>query len=70
MSLIEENYAVIMPIMFPAFCRIAKEHWNSSIVSIVNNVLQTFMERHSSLFDELMSSCAAERQERELISYL
>lgn len=62
MSLIEENNAVIMPIMFPALYRISKEHWNQTIVALVYNVLKTFMEMNSKLFDELTSSYKAERQ--------
>lgn len=62
MSLIEENNAVIMPIMFPALYRISKEHWNQTIVALVYNVLKTFMEMNSKLFDDLTASYKAERQ--------
>lgn len=62
MSLIEENNFVIMPIMFPALYRISKEHWNQTIVALVYNVLKTFMEMNSKLFDELTASYKAERQ--------
>ncbi|CAG0891856.1 unnamed protein product [Darwinula stevensoni] len=65
MSLIEENNAVIMPIMFPALYRISKEHWNPTIVALVYNVLKTFMEMNSRLFDELTSSYKAERQKEK-----
>ncbi|XP_014661997.1 PREDICTED: serine/threonine-protein phosphatase 2A 56 kDa regulatory subunit epsilon isoform-like [Priapulus caudatus] len=62
MSLIEENSAVILPIMFPALYRISKEHWNQTIVALVYNVLKTFMEMNSKLFDELTSNYKSERQ--------
>jgi serine/threonine-protein phosphatase 2A regulatory subunit B' len=62
MSLIEENNAVIMPIMFPALYRISKEHWNQTIVSLVYNVLKTFMEMNPDLFNNLTTSYKAERQ--------
>lgn len=62
MSLMEENNHVIMPIMFPALYRISKEHWNQTIVALVYNVLKTFMEMNSKLFDELTVSYKAERQ--------
>lgn len=62
MSLIEENSTVILPIMFPALYRISKEHWNQTIVALVYNVLKTFMEMNSKLFDELTSNYKAERQ--------
>ncbi|XP_031833517.1 serine/threonine-protein phosphatase regulatory subunit widerborst isoform X2 [Nomia melanderi] len=62
MSLIEENNHVIMGIMFPALYRISKEHWNPTIVALVYNVLKTFMEMNSRLFDELTASYKSERQ--------
>ncbi|CAG0912222.1 unnamed protein product [Notodromas monacha] len=62
LTLIEENNPVIMPIMFPALYRISKEHWNQTIVALVYNVLKTFMEVNSPLFDELTASYKAERQ--------
>ncbi len=62
LTLIEENNPVIMPIMFSALYRISKEHWNQTIVALVYNVLKTFMEVNSPLFDELTASYKAERQ--------
>lgn len=61
-SLIEENSDTILPIMFPALYRISKEHWNQTIIALVYNVLKTFMEINSQLFDELTSSYKGERQ--------
>lgn len=58
----EENNHVIMPIMFPALYRISKEHWNQTIVALVYNVLKTFMEMNSKLFDDLTATYKAERQ--------
>lgn len=51
-----------MPIMFPALYRISKEHWNQTIVSLVYNVLKTFMEMNPDLFNSLTTSYKAERQ--------
>lgn len=62
LSLIEEHTNVIMPIMFPALYRISKAHWNQTIVALVYNVLKTFMELNSRLFDELTASYKLERQ--------
>ncbi|XP_077493300.1 serine/threonine-protein phosphatase regulatory subunit widerborst isoform X2 [Amblyomma americanum] len=62
LSLIEENNQVVMPLMFPALYRISKEHWNQTIVALVYNVLKTFMEMNSKLFDELTSAYKTERQ--------
>merc|ERR1712227_502670 len=66
MSLIEENNQVIMPIMFPALYRISKEHWNQTIVALVYNVLKTFMEMNSRLFDDLTASYKADRQKEKM----
>lgn len=65
MSLIEENNHVIMGIMFPALYRISKEHWNQTIVALVYNVLKTFMEMNSKLFDDLTASYKSERQKEK-----
>lgn len=65
MSLIEENSNSILPIMFPALYRISKDHWNQTIVALVYNVLKTFMEMNSKLFDELTSNYKAERQKEK-----
>lgn len=62
LTLIEENNKVIMPLMFPPLYRISKEHWNQTIVALVFNVLKTFMEVNSKLFDELTASYKTERQ--------
>lgn len=51
-----------MPIMFPALYRISKEHWNQTIIALVYNVLKTFMEVNSKLFDELTANYKGERQ--------
>jgi len=55
-SLIEENQSVVMPIMFPALFRVSKEHWNQAILTLVYNVLKTFMEMNSTLFEELTAN--------------
>jgi serine/threonine-protein phosphatase 2A regulatory subunit B' len=62
MTLIEENSNVVLPIMFPALYKIFKEHWNQTIVALVYNVLKTFMEMNSKLFDELTANYKSERQ--------
>ncbi|RWS31710.1 serine/threonine-protein phosphatase 2A 56 kDa regulatory subunit epsilon-like isoform [Leptotrombidium deliense] len=65
LSLIEENSNVVMPIMFPALYRISKEHWNQTIIALVYNVLKTFMEVNSKLFDELTANYKQERQKEK-----
>lgn len=65
LSLIDEHNAAIMPIMFPALYRISKEHWNQTIIALVYNVLKTFMEMNSKLFDDLTASYKSERQKEK-----
>lgn len=65
MSLIDENSNVILPIMFSCLYRISKDHWNQTIVALVYNVLKSFMEMNSRLFDELTSSYKADRQKEK-----
>ena len=65
LSMIEENSDAIMPIMFPALYKISKEHWNQTIIALVYNVLKTFMEMNSRLFDELTASYKSERQKEK-----
>lgn len=62
MGFIEEHSNTILPIMFPALYRISKEHWNQTIIALVYNVLKTFMEMNSKLFDELTANYKSERQ--------
>uniref|UniRef100_A0A1I8G022 Serine/threonine protein phosphatase 2A regulatory subunit n=2 Tax=Macrostomum lignano TaxID=282301 RepID=A0A1I8G022_9PLAT len=61
-SLVEEHNEVLMPILFPAFYRISREHWNQTIVAMVYNVLKTFMEMNTKLFDDLTNAYKNERQ--------
>ena len=44
------------------------EHWNQTIVALVYNVLKTFMEMNSKLFDELTANYKAERQRYAIAS--
>ncbi|MBN3318002.1 2A5B phosphatase, partial [Atractosteus spatula] len=62
LSLIEENCAVILPLVFSTLYRVSKEHWNQTIVSLIYNVLKTFMEMNSKLFDDLTASYKLEKQ--------
>uniref|UniRef100_A0A671RVR0 Serine/threonine protein phosphatase 2A regulatory subunit n=1 Tax=Sinocyclocheilus anshuiensis TaxID=1608454 RepID=A0A671RVR0_9TELE len=62
LSLIEENCQVILPLVFGTLYRVSKEHWNQTIISLIYNVLKTFMEMNSKLFDDLTSSYKVEKQ--------
>uniref|UniRef100_A0A4W5RPR6 Serine/threonine protein phosphatase 2A regulatory subunit n=1 Tax=Hucho hucho TaxID=62062 RepID=A0A4W5RPR6_9TELE len=62
LSLIEENCQVILPLVFATLYRVSKEHWNQTIVSLIYNVLKTFMEMNSKLFDDLTATYKVEKQ--------
>ncbi|XP_061545248.1 serine/threonine-protein phosphatase 2A 56 kDa regulatory subunit delta isoform isoform X3 [Phycodurus eques] len=51
MSLISDNAAGILPIMFPALYKNSKSHWNKTIHGLIYNALKLFMEMNQKLFD-------------------
>lgn len=51
-SLISENTAEILPIMFSSLYRNHKSHWNRTIHGLVYNALKLFMELDPKLFEE------------------
>ncbi|XP_041094020.1 serine/threonine-protein phosphatase 2A 56 kDa regulatory subunit beta isoform [Polyodon spathula] len=65
LSLIEDNCSIILPIIFATLYRVSKEHWNQTIVSLIYNVLKTFMEMNTKLFDELTASYKVEKQKEQ-----
>ncbi|XP_032578012.1 serine/threonine-protein phosphatase 2A 56 kDa regulatory subunit gamma isoform isoform X4 [Drosophila sechellia] len=69
MSLISDNSALILPIMFPALNRNSKTHWNKTIHGLIYNALKLFMEMNQRLFDECSKNYKQEKQmEREKLS--
>ncbi|KAH8295024.1 hypothetical protein KR018_005941 [Drosophila ironensis] len=69
MSLIADNSAVILPLMFPALNRNSKTHWNKTIHGLIYNALKLFMEMDQRLFDECSKNYKQEKQmEREKLS--
>ncbi|XP_061693318.1 serine/threonine-protein phosphatase 2A 56 kDa regulatory subunit delta isoform isoform X2 [Syngnathoides biaculeatus] len=52
MSLISDNAATILPIMFPALYKNSKSHWNKTIHGLIYNALKLFMEMNQKLFDD------------------
>ena len=77
MSLISDNAATILPIMFPALYRNSKNHWNKvrpekyviffqnfflqTIHGLIYNALKLFMEMNQKLFDECTQQYKVER---------
>uniref|UniRef100_A0A8C5GYH1 Serine/threonine protein phosphatase 2A regulatory subunit n=1 Tax=Gouania willdenowi TaxID=441366 RepID=A0A8C5GYH1_GOUWI len=52
MSLISDNAAKILPVMFPSLYRNSKSHWNKTIHGLIYNALKLFMEMNQKLFDD------------------
>jgi len=65
MSLITENAAVILPIMFPALYKNTKAHWNKTIHGLIYNALKLFMEMNHKLFDECSQRYKIEKQKEK-----
>uniref|UniRef100_A0A8C9WSG0 Serine/threonine protein phosphatase 2A regulatory subunit n=1 Tax=Scleropages formosus TaxID=113540 RepID=A0A8C9WSG0_SCLFO len=61
MSLISDNAARILPIMFPALYRNSKTHWNKTIHGLIYNALKLFMEMNQKLFDDCTQQFKAEK---------
>jgi hypothetical protein len=57
LTLVMANIDVIMPIIFPALCRVGKKkHWNQEFVALVLSVLKTFLFMNDKLFNALAAS--------------
>ncbi|XP_045469739.1 serine/threonine-protein phosphatase 2A 56 kDa regulatory subunit gamma isoform-like isoform X4 [Harmonia axyridis] len=66
MSLVSENAAEILPLMFHSLYKNSKTHWNKTIHGLIYNALKLFMEMNQKLFDECTQQYRQERQkERE-----
>ncbi|XP_066996485.1 serine/threonine-protein phosphatase 2A 56 kDa regulatory subunit gamma isoform isoform X1 [Anabrus simplex] len=65
MSLISDNAAEILPIMFPSLYRNSKSHWNKTIHGLIYNALKLFMEMNQKLFDECTQQYRQERQKEK-----
>ncbi|XP_014219256.1 serine/threonine-protein phosphatase 2A 56 kDa regulatory subunit gamma isoform isoform X2 [Copidosoma floridanum] len=68
MSLISDNYAAILPIMYPALYRNSRNHWNKTIHGLIYNALKLFMEMNQKLFDECTQQYQQDRaKERKML---
>uniref|UniRef100_A0A671T4D1 Serine/threonine protein phosphatase 2A regulatory subunit n=1 Tax=Sinocyclocheilus anshuiensis TaxID=1608454 RepID=A0A671T4D1_9TELE len=65
MSLISDNAAKILPIMFPALYRNSKSHWNKTIHGLIYNALKLFMEMNQKLFDDCTQQFRAEKNKEK-----
>lgn len=60
-NLIKQNRKVILPIIFPALERNARNHWNQAVQSLTLNVRKLF----SDIDPELVEECLLKFQEDE-----
>uniref|UniRef100_A0A8C1DUF4 Serine/threonine protein phosphatase 2A regulatory subunit n=1 Tax=Cyprinus carpio carpio TaxID=630221 RepID=A0A8C1DUF4_CYPCA len=65
MSLISDNAARILPIMFPSLYRNSKTHWNKTIHGLIYNALKLFMEMNQKLFDDCTQQFRAEKNKEK-----
>ncbi|XP_043998413.1 serine/threonine-protein phosphatase 2A 56 kDa regulatory subunit gamma isoform isoform X2 [Gambusia affinis] len=65
MSLISDNAAKILPIMFPSLYRNSKTHWNKTIHGLIYNALKLFMEMNQKLFDDCTQQFRAEKNKEK-----
>ncbi|XP_033227030.1 serine/threonine-protein phosphatase 2A 56 kDa regulatory subunit gamma isoform isoform X4 [Belonocnema kinseyi] len=65
MSLISDNYSVILPIMYPALYRNSRNHWNKTIHGLIYNALKLFMEMNQKVFDECSQQYCQDRQKEK-----
>jgi len=55
LSLVAENFEVILPIIFPALYNTAKHHWNNSIRTMATNSLQILLNIDEQEFNKVVS---------------
>lgn len=60
-TLISENAATLVPLVFPALYQ-SKEHWNKTIHGLIYNALKLFMEMNQRLFDECTQMYKTQKQ--------
>ncbi|XP_055879960.1 serine/threonine-protein phosphatase 2A 56 kDa regulatory subunit gamma isoform-like isoform X2 [Biomphalaria glabrata] len=64
LSLISDNVATVLPLMFPALYK-TQQHWNKTIHGLIYNALKLFMEMNQKLFDDCTQQYKAERQKEK-----
>uniref|UniRef100_F6V7N6 Serine/threonine protein phosphatase 2A regulatory subunit n=1 Tax=Ciona intestinalis TaxID=7719 RepID=F6V7N6_CIOIN len=65
MSLVSDNTAIILPIIFPALYKNSKTHWNKTIHGLIYNALKIFMEMNQKLFDECTQKYKMDKQKEK-----
>ena len=68
-NLIKQNRKVILPIIFPALEKNARNHWNQAVQSLTLNIRKIFSDIDPELFEEcLLKFQEDEAQEQEIKS--
>ncbi|GAV85752.1 B56 domain-containing protein [Cephalotus follicularis] len=68
-NLIKQNRKVILPIIFPALEKSARNHWNQAVQSLTLNVRKIFSDTDPELFEEcLLKYQENEAQEKDIKS--
>ena len=66
-NLVKQNMKVILPIIFPALEKNARQHWNQAVQSLTLNVRKIFSDSDPELFDEcLLKFQEDEAREKEM----
>uniref|UniRef100_H2YUU0 Serine/threonine protein phosphatase 2A regulatory subunit n=1 Tax=Ciona savignyi TaxID=51511 RepID=H2YUU0_CIOSA len=65
MSLVSDNTAIVLPIIFPALYKNSKTHWNKTIHGLIYNALKIFMEMNQKLFDECTQKYKIDKQKEK-----
>ena len=52
LALLHQHIDVLMPIIFPPLYARSRNHWNRTILSLVNNTLRVLMEMNAPLFED------------------
>lgn len=66
MSLVSDNAAILLPIVFPALYKNSKAHWNKTIYGLVYNALKLLMEMNQKLFDDCVQNYRQERHNEKM----
>ncbi|XP_037581201.1 serine/threonine-protein phosphatase 2A 56 kDa regulatory subunit gamma isoform isoform X3 [Dermacentor silvarum] len=66
MSLVSDNAAALLPIVFPALYKNSKAHWNKTIYGLVYNALKLLMEMNQKLFDDCVQNYRQERHNEKM----
>lgn len=62
LNLVSQNHQVILPLVYPALERNARNHWNQAVLNLTLNVKKIFYE----MDEELVLACQCKLEEEDL----